>query len=126
MKITEIKQQQKRADRFSVSVDRKYSFSLSSEELLNSRIYVGLEISADQISDLNKLAEHSLVRSQCYHYLSYRLRSTWEMETYLKRKGCSTDLIADTIKYLTDKKLIDDQEFANRWIENRLLLKPTS
>ena len=126
MKITEIKQQQKRADRFSVYVDGKYSFSLSTDELLNSQIHVGLEISSSQLSDLNKLAENSIVRAQCYRYISYRLRSTWEIETYLKRKGYSTGLINDTIQYLTQKKLIDDNEFANRWIENRVLLKPTS
>jgi regulatory protein len=126
MKITQLKQQVKRADRFSVYVDQKYSFSLSSEELLNAKLYVGLEVSSSELSGLNKLAEHSLIRAQCFNYLSYRLRSVWEMETYLKRKGYSKELIAETIDYLSKKKLIDDQEFANRWIENRLLLKPTS
>lgn len=126
MKITQLKQQVKRADRFSIYVDNKYSFSLSSEELLNAKLYVGLEVSSAQLSSLNKLAEHSLVRAQCFNYLSYRLRSIWEMETYLKRKGYSKELIAETIDYLSNKKLVDDKEFANRWIENRLLLKPTS
>jgi regulatory protein len=126
MKITELKQQVKRADRFSVYVDHKYSFSLSSEELLDAKLYVGLEVSTSDLNNLNKLAESSLVRAQCYNYLSYRLRSSWEMETYLKRKGYSPDLIADTLNYLTERKLINDQEFADRWIENRLLLKPTS
>ncbi|HEY5268466.1 MAG TPA: RecX family transcriptional regulator, partial [Candidatus Saccharimonadales bacterium] len=126
MKITELKQQLKRADRFSVYVDHKYSLSLSSEELLNAKLYVGLEISETDLNNLNKLAESSLIKAQCFHYLSYRLRSSWEMETYLKRKGYSEELIKDTINYLVEKKLVDDQDFANRWIENRLLLKPTS
>jgi regulatory protein len=126
MKITAIKQQVKRADRFSVYVDLKYSFSLTSEELLNSKIHVGLEINDTQLRDLKNLSENSLVILKCYNYLSYRLRSTWEMETYLKRKGYSAQIISETIKYLADRKLIDDLEFANRWIDNRLLLKPTS
>lgn len=126
MKITELKQQVKRSDRFSVFVDSKYSFSLSSEELLNTKLYVGMEISSSQLSDLIKLSENSLVKAQCFRYLSYRLRSRWEMEVYLKRKGYTKTVIEDTIKYLIDKKLVDDQEFADRWIENRLLLKPTS
>ena len=126
MKITQLKQQVKRADRFSIFVDDKYSFSLSTDELLTAQIHVGMELSSSQLSDLVKLSENSLVKAQCYRYLSYRLRSKWEMETYLKRKGYSPQIIEDTVKYLIDKKLVDDNEFANRWIENRLLLKPTS
>jgi len=126
MKITQLKQQVKRADRFSIFIDNKYSFSLSTEELLTAKLHVGLELSSSQLSDMVKLSENSLVKAQCYHFLSYRLRSKWEMETYLKRKGHSPGIIEDTIKYLIDKKLVDDNEFANRWIENRLLLKPTS
>ncbi len=126
MKISEIKPQLKRADRFSIFINHKYSFSLSSEELLEAKLYVGLEISDADLAKFNKLAENSLVRAQCFRYLSYRLRSEWEMETYLKRKGYSQDIIKNTIDYFLARKLIDDQEFANRWIENRLLLKPTS
>ena len=126
MKITELKQQVKRADRISIYVDDKYTFSLSSEELLSTKLYVGKELSRDELSDLIKLSENSLVRAQCYHYLSYRLRSQWEIEIYLKRKGYSTQVIDDTIQYLINQKLVDDLEFANRWIENRSLLKPTS
>ncbi|HUY53020.1 MAG TPA: RecX family transcriptional regulator [Candidatus Dormibacteraeota bacterium] len=126
MKITEIRPQIKRTDRFSIFIDDKYSFSLSSKELLEAKLYVGLEISDIELVGFNKLAENSLVRAQCFRYLSYRLRSEWEMETYLKRKGYSPELIKDTIDYFVARKLIDDQEFANRWIENRLLLKPTS
>jgi regulatory protein len=126
MKITQLKQQVKRADRFSIFVDGKYSFSLSTDEVLTTKIHVGMELSSTQLSDLVKLSENSLVKAQCYHYLSYRLRSKWEMETYLKKKGYSPKIIEDTVEYLIDKKLVDDQEFASRWIENRLLLKPTS
>ena len=126
MKITQLKQQVKRADRFSIYVDDKYSFSLSTDELLTAQIHVGMELTSSELSDLVKLSENSLVKAQCYHYVSYRLRSKWEMETYIKRKGHSPQIIEDTVKYLIEKKLVDDNEFANRWIENRLLLKPTS
>jgi regulatory protein len=126
MKITELKQQVKRADRVSVYVDSKYSFSLSSEELLSTKLYKGMVLSSTELSDLTKLSERSLVKAQCYHYLSYRPRSQWEMETYLKRKGYSVQIIEDTIKYLINQNLVNDNEFANRWIENRVLLKPTS
>ena len=44
MKITSIKQQVKRADRYSIYVDDKYSFSLSEQELLSIKIKVGQEV----------------------------------------------------------------------------------
>lgn len=126
MRITEIKQQVKRADRYSIYVDKKYSFSLSSEELLNSKIHAGLELDDAKLNDLKNVADNGLVILKCYNFLSYRMRSVWEMEAYLKRKGYDSGVIASTIKYLVDKNLVNDVEFANRWVENRLLLKPTS
>ena len=44
MKITAIKQQVKRQDRYSIYGDGKYLFSFSESELLNSGIKIGQEL----------------------------------------------------------------------------------
>jgi regulatory protein len=126
MKITEIKQQVKKPDRYSISVDNKYSFSLSSEELLAEGLFIGKQLTDQDISSLKKLSEKSLARTQCYHYLSYRQRSEWELVTFLKRKLYPESVIQATIDYLKDKGMVDDKKFCDSWIENRLQLKPTS
>ncbi|MBI3624310.1 hypothetical protein HY218_01620, partial [Candidatus Saccharibacteria bacterium] len=44
MKITSIRQQTKRADRYSIFVDGKYAFSLSEGELITSGVHTGQEL----------------------------------------------------------------------------------
>lgn len=57
MKITSIKQQVKRADRYSIYVDDKYSFSLSEQELLSIKIKVGQEVTKLELKELLNKAE---------------------------------------------------------------------
>jgi regulatory protein len=58
--------------------------------------------------------------------LSRRVRSEWELRNYLKLKDYSQEIIDSIIKKLSNKNLVNDLEFARRWIENRRLLKNVS
>jgi SOS response regulatory protein OraA/RecX len=49
-------------------------------------------------------------------YLSYRNRTTSEMEEHLRDKGCSIEEIKETIEFLTACKLLDDRDYCERYI----------
>ena len=87
MKITAIKQQVKRTNRYSIFIDEKYKFSLSDVELSNLNLHVGKIISSKELENLNKESETSLAKNNSLRFLSYRPRSRWEMQSYLKRKN---------------------------------------
>jgi SOS response regulatory protein OraA/RecX len=102
MKITSIKQQIKRADRYSIFVDGKYVFSLSESALLQSKLASGQELTSQQISDYKRLSAEDKLYNQALRYAAMRPRSEWEVEFYLERKGASPEAI--------DKALGDERQ----------------
>lgn len=126
MKITNIKQQVKRADRYSVFVDGKYSFSLSESALLELRLASGQELDPEELKQLQEASGNDKAYGNALRYVAMRPRSEWELRTYLRRKDVD-DPVADTIiERLQRVGLLDDMAFAKAWVANRHLLKSTS
>lgn len=126
MKITSIRQQAKRADRYSIYVDEKYSFSLSESALLASGLSSGKEVTPEQISEYKRLSADDKLYNRALRYVALRPRSEWEMRTYLERKDASPALIGEVVEKLTDLGLLDDMAFAASFVRDRQLLRPTS
>lgn len=126
MKVTAIKQQVKRTGRYSIFIDDKYSFSLSADALLDSHIVIGLELSQNQIGDYKRLSDDDKMYANVLNYLAIRPRSEWEIATYLKRKQASPTLAESILSKLSVKQLIDDRKFAEAFVRDHRLLKPTS
>jgi regulatory protein len=126
MKVTSIRRQVKRQGRYSIFVEGKYAFSLSDTALLESGLHSGQELDEAQIRELRQTSADDKIYNNALNYLMIRPRSTWEMETYLKRKGASPPLSDSILNKLSNKQLLDDMAFARAWVTNRRLLKPTS
>lgn len=126
MKITNIKQQAKRTDRYSIFVDEKYAFSLSESGLIASGLFSGQELDAVELKRLKKAAGVDKAYYNALRYVAMRPRSEWEIETYLQRKEVDKDTATEVIRRLRDLKLLSDAEFARSWVSNRRLLKSTS
>lgn len=126
MKVTTIKQQVKRADRYSIYVDGKYAFSFSEGELLNSGLRTGLEFDEAGLAELKDRAVQDKAYDRALNRISYRPRSEWEIRDYLKRKDTPEEVVDTIVARLKKHKYLDDQDFARRWVANRRLLKSTS
>lgn len=126
MKITSIKQQVKQADRYSIYVDEKYAFSLSERALMQAGITSGLELTAAELEGFKKLSADDKLFNRALRYVAMRQRSTGELETYLRRKEASPEFIAETVERLTELRLVDDVAFADSFVRDRQLLRPTS
>lgn len=126
MKITAIKQQVKLADRYSIYVDEKYAFSLSSGELLNSGLVPGQEITEQELVGLKDRSIIDKAYNRALDLISRRLRSQWELEDYLKRKDYAPEVSIEVIKKLREHGWLYDLRFAESWVRNRRLLKATS
>ncbi len=147
MKITNIKQQVRRKDRYALYIDDKYSFSLGELELINSGIKIGRELSKEELDNLKDTAQVDKLYDRVLNYLAIRPRSEWEIRTYLKNKlnhkpsvykvapckqeetGHITDakeMIEKILNKLSNAGLVNDEAFARAWIGNRRLLKLTS
>jgi regulatory protein len=126
MKITDIKPQVKRPDRYSVFVDGVYAFALSANDLLTFGIVTGDEFTKEQYEELLNKAVIAKAYDQAIGYIARRVRSEWELREYLKRKECMPNIIEIVIERLRDKKYVDDVAFAEAWVRDRRLLKSTS
>jgi regulatory protein len=126
MKITAIKQQVKRAGQYSIFVDEKYAFSLSENALLEHKLARGQELTKEQLRDFKKLSAEDKLYNQTLRYVAMRLRSRWEVETYLFRKEASPTLIEEILNKLSNIGMLDDKKLAQAYINDRQLLRPTS
>jgi regulatory protein len=126
MKITAIKQQVKRPDRYSFFVEGKYAFSLSENALLESGLTSGKELSKEELATYKQLSQDDKLYNRALRYIALRPRSTWEMETYLDRKGASPALIEQILNKLTKLDLLNDRKIAQAFVNDRRLLRPTS
>jgi regulatory protein len=126
MKITDIKQQVRRSDRYSIYIDGKFSFALSEAGLLKAGLYIGQEFNKEQVDELKQTAQSDKAYYQSLNYVMIRPRSEWELQQYLKRKDYSPALIEETLNTLSNNGYVDDAKFAKAWVDNRRLLRPTS
>ncbi|MBI4101039.1 recombination regulator RecX, partial [Candidatus Microgenomates bacterium] len=93
MKITAIRQQQKRQQRYSIYVDNKYAFSLSESELVKLGLRKDQEVTKAQVAGLEKQAKLDKAYDRTLRYLNIRPRSQFEVTDYLKRKGYGDQVI---------------------------------
>lgn len=126
MKITAIKQQVKRPDRYSIYIDEKFAFGLSEQGLLESRLATGQDLDAAQVKALTATAAVDKAYGNALRYVVMRPRSIWEMQTYLRRKQIDEPVAEQIVERLTNLNLLSDEAFADAWVANRRLLKSTS
>lgn len=126
MKITDIKQQLKRADRYSIYIDGKYALSFSESELLTTRLRINQEFTQAEFDELKDRAVIDKGYDRSLNLIMRRPRSEWELRDYLARKDYERGTTDKILNKLSKKGYVDDADFARRWVENRRLLKATS
>jgi regulatory protein len=126
MQITAIKTQIKRAGRYSIFVDGAYSFSLSDIALLESKLVVGQELTAEQVKEYKQLSDDDKLYGRVLQYVALRPRSEWEIKTYMERKKASPALVPLILNKLSINGYVDDRKFAEAFVRDRQLLRPTS
>lgn len=126
MKITDIKQQVKNQQRYSIYVDGKFNFGLGEMALMNSGLRVGKELSLAELEELKDTAKTDKAYNQALGLIARRARSEWEIREYLKRKEHDPEFIDQIVERLINSKWLNDLDFARRWVQNRRLLKSTS
>lgn len=126
MKITAIKQQVKRVGRYSIFVDEKYAFSLSEGALLDQKIYIGQEVSAEQLEAFKDTSKLDKAYSLTLAYVARRLRSEWELRDYFRRKDIDEDAGDQILERLRGFGYVSDLNFARSWVDNRRAIKSVS
>lgn len=124
--ITDIRKQKKSDQRFSVYIDDTFAFGVGDLELSASSLRVGAELSQAEVAEWKERTEANRAYFQGLFFLSFRLRSVYEMREYLKRKDWDVDVVDLTVSRLAEEGHLDDLVFARAWIQTRQLQRSRS
>ena len=121
-KITALRAQRGNRRRISVYLDDKYAFGL--QALIAAPLKVGQALSLDEIRELRERDEVEVAHDRALRFLSYRPRSCAEIAGYLKRRKATPAAIPTVVSKLVKAGLLDDEAFAQYWVENREAFRP--
>lgn len=125
-KITALKQQQRNQNRVSVFLDDEFAFGLPIAVMQSQGLRKGQELTDQAIVELQDSATVELGKLSAQNFLSYRPRSSAEVERNLKQKGYEPDVIEKILVWLSSVDLLDDIAFTRYWVEQREAFKPRS
>lgn len=143
MKITNIGVQARNPDRVNISIDGKYRFSLDITQIGDLGIKNGQDVSEDQLTEYERESEFGKLYARTLEYCLMRPRSAREVRDYLYKKtlskkyktrkgdikdreGVSQSVTERVFDRLVERSHIDDERFAQYWIENRNQRKGSS
>lgn len=126
MRITAIKAQQRNVERVSIYLDGKYAFSLTQVQLLECKLFVGKELSDDDVATLKRESDYGKLLERVMNYVMIRPRSIREVRDYLWRKKAEPNTAASVIARLETRGYLNDSAFAKSWVRSRQLTKPVS
>lgn len=122
--ITALRVQKKNRERVNVYIDEQYAFAVGMNTALQLR--KGQQLSDAEMAELRAAGEENKAYHQVLRYLGMRPRSTAELRRYLAGKDYDPALIDHVIARVTDAGYLDDQAFADFWVENRMRFRPRS
>lgn len=124
--VSVIEVQARNPRRVNVFLDGTYAFALSMEVATQANLKRGMALSDQNIADLVAEDTWQKAYAAALNFLSYRPRSEDEVRRYLIRRKVSPNLSERLLARLRQNKLIDDEEFARYWVENRETFSPRS
>lgn len=120
--ITALKQHKRNPQRVSLYLDGEYAFPLA--KIVAAWLKVGQELSPEKITSLQGEDEREKTFQRAVRFISYRPRSQAEVERNLRKFEVPESLIAPTVERLKAGGLLDDADFARRWVEDRAAFRP--
>jgi regulatory protein len=123
-KITAIEPQQKNPQRVNIYLDGEFAFGLS--RFTAGWLKVAQELSEEKVAALQAEDANEMAYQKALHFLSYRPRSSAEVRQNLTKRGIPEALVDEAVNRLQRAGLVNDQEFARAWVENRNAFRPRS
>lgn len=126
--ITNLKSGVKNPERVNVYVNDEYAFSLSVAQVVDLGVKVGKIIDDSELAQLKQESEFGKIYQRALEWVLTRPRSEKETREYLKNKlrQPSSGFVDDTIKKFYSRGYLDDQKFAEWYVENRFVKKGVS
>lgn len=134
MIITSIQQQKKNSERVSVFLDGEYAFGLDSKFLVDFDLYKGKSLDQAGVERIIRKDVGEKIKARVLNLIARRPRSEKEIRDYISQKFYEgkfdieeeyrSDLIESVVDELKKSDYINDESFANWYVNNRIEFKP--
>jgi regulatory protein len=123
-RITAITAQKKNPNRVNISLDDEFAFGLS--RMAAAWLRQGQELSDEKIAALQMQDAREVAFGKAMRFLGYRARSVQEVRENLQKHEIPEVVIEEVLKRLQETNLLNDEQFAQAWVENRNTFRPRS
>ena len=131
--ITNLKTGVKNPNRVNVFVNDEYTFSLDVTQVVDLKVKVGKEISEEDLQNYKNESEYGKLYQRALEWVLMRPRSKKELSDYLYRKRVQGNHVANDsglferiVEQLVLRGYVDDDRFAEWYVENRFVKKGVS
>ena len=123
-KVTALKIQKHHPNRVNVYLNNEFSFGLS--RITAAWLQVGQELTSTKIARLQADDEREVAYMMAIRFLDYRPRSRAEVRRNLEKHSIKPEIITEVFKRLERSGLVNDERFAQDWVDNRSEFRPRS
>jgi regulatory protein len=123
-RVTAITPQERQPDRYNLFLDGQFALGLSLDTLVRHGLRVGDELSPAALAALQDDEGTRRALDDALRFLSFRPRSVMEVQRYLARRQVEQATAERVLDRLQELGLLDDRQFAARWVENRQAFSP--
>jgi regulatory protein len=123
--ITSIKPQ-RNGKRVNIYLDGEFGFGIDLTNFVTLHLKVDQELTQRQVEEIVKKAEFQKTLDKLLRFVTFRPRSAKEIRDYFKRKKVHESLHQELLKRLNRLDLVNDEEFAKWWVDQRLAIKKFS
>ena len=118
MKI--IKYEKKGNNIYKIHLEDGQSINIYEDVILKNNLLYKKEIDSNLLEKISTDNEKEDVYNKCVKYISVRIRSTYEIREYLRKKQIEEPLIELTIDKLNKNNLLNDEKFTSAFINDKL------
>ena len=107
-------------DGFKIKLSDGSFFYVSYAFYREARLGCGIDVDEELLVRLENESQRQLCRQKAFDFLSLREHSVFELSQKLKHKRFSTEIVRSVLSELTEKRVVDDERFAQLYIESHV------
>ncbi len=115
--ITALKVQKRNPQRVNIYLDGQFALGLA--RITAAWLRVGQHLSDEKIAQLQAEDGQEVAFQKALRFLEHRPRSESEIRRRLQEHQVGEEVISQTVERLRSNGLVDDDRFAQQWVENR-------
>ena len=116
--ITSIEVQKNNKERANLYIDEKFYCGVSIELCVKHHLKKGEEVDTSLLDELVLADEKETAFTKAIKYISTNLKTTHQIESYLRKKGYGDNTIHYVIDKMSEYKYLDDEAYARAFIHS--------